>query len=116
MDCGQRYPSYVMQFDHVRGVKLFDVGAFAATNRPLTHLHREIAKCEVVCANCHAERTHRRRIDKLAAEAASVDSRRSEPGEAGAQPTLFLDSCRLTVGYPPRRDLYISHGSLHRSA
>jgi hypothetical protein len=71
-DCELRYPSYVMQFDHVRGVKLFDVGAFTATNRPLIDLDREIAKCEVVCANCHAIRTHRRRMDGLAEEATAM--------------------------------------------
>ena len=28
----------------------------------LARLMAEIAKCEVVCANCHAERTHKRRV------------------------------------------------------
>jgi hypothetical protein len=60
-DCGVRYPTYVMQFDHVRGVKLFDIGARAGQGTiSLVKLRTEIAKCEVVCANCHAERTYQR--------------------------------------------------------
>jgi hypothetical protein len=59
-DCCKKYPSWVMQFDHVRGVKRSNVGELVryGSVRVLQH---EIAKCEVVCANCHAERTHRRR-------------------------------------------------------
>lgn len=60
-DCKQSYPSYVMQFDHL-GDKVFTI---AAINRisSVTKLLAEIEKCEVVCANCHAERTHQRRLD-----------------------------------------------------
>jgi len=47
-----------MQFDHVRGVKSFGIGG-RVTSRVET-LAAEIAKCDVVCANCHAERTHGR--------------------------------------------------------
>ena len=55
-DCGQRYPYYVMDFDHGASEKCFNIGATGHTrNRPA--LHAEIAKCEVVCANCHRERT-----------------------------------------------------------
>lgn len=53
-DCGQRYPPYVMDFDHTGDNKEFNVSArYIATSRLLA----EIAKCEVVCANCHRERT-----------------------------------------------------------
>ena len=56
IDCGKRYPPYVMDFDHVNGEKKFNVGKFGAlsTERVLA----EIAKCEVVCANCHRIRTY----------------------------------------------------------
>lgn len=55
-DCGNVYPPYVMHFDHVRGEKLFNIG-----NRitiAMSRLLAEIAKCDLVCANCHAIRTH----------------------------------------------------------
>lgn len=59
-DCGIQYPYYVMQFDHL-GDKEFTI-ATDGVRFSLKRLHAEIAKCEVVCANCHAERTHQRRV------------------------------------------------------
>jgi hypothetical protein len=56
-DCGVEYPYYVMQFDHLSD-KEFTIGSFK--NVSIKKLLAEIAKCEVVCANCHAERTHAR--------------------------------------------------------
>jgi hypothetical protein len=58
-DCGQRFASYVMDFDHVRGEKAFDIG-HNAYSRGMKALLLEMSKCEVVCANCHRERTHAR--------------------------------------------------------
>ena len=57
MDCDILYPYYVMQFDHVRGKKSFTIGSHFA-NYSLSSLQQEIDKCDVVCANCHMERTH----------------------------------------------------------
>ena len=61
-DCGVKYPYYVMDLDHRQGE--CKLGNFAAVIRwgALTEnsLRLEIAKCEVVCANCHRMRTHRR--------------------------------------------------------
>lgn len=56
-DCGKRYPHYVMDFDHVREGKLANVSNLAKGN--VDTLLAEIAKCDVVCANCHRERTYR---------------------------------------------------------
>lgn len=59
-DCGVRYPFYVMQFDHL-GDKTFNIGMQGRNgNVSWAKLSREVAKCEVVCANCHAERTYQR--------------------------------------------------------
>lgn len=59
-DCGGCFPYYVMDFDHVDGTKKrFDVGR--ARKYSLAEIRREIAKCELVCANCHRIRTHERR-------------------------------------------------------
>ena len=62
-DCGVRYPAHIMQFDHVRGKKEFDIGA--GHGRALQKLKDEMAKCDVVCANCHEDRTHKRRQQAL---------------------------------------------------
>src|SRR5262249_4007125 len=62
-DCGQRYPHYVMDFDHRRGEKkCFAIAnAMGQTRISAKRLLAEIAKCDVVCANCHRVRTYLRR-------------------------------------------------------
>lgn len=57
-DCGVPYPYYVMDFDHVRGEKRECVSILKAQGRPKEMILEEIAKCDLVCANCHRERTH----------------------------------------------------------
>lgn len=59
-DCGNRYPPYVMDFDHVGGVKLYNVSQMAPRDGSLIRIQAEIDKCEVVCANCHRVRTFNR--------------------------------------------------------
>lgn len=59
MDCGVKYPYYVMQFDHNGAdAKLNNVSYFVGYSRE--HIAKEAAKCDVVCGNCHAERTYKR--------------------------------------------------------
>jgi hypothetical protein len=56
-DCGRIYPPEVMQWDHLPGTeKLADVSLI----RSREAVFAEIAKCELVCTNCHAIRTFRR--------------------------------------------------------
>jgi hypothetical protein len=56
-DCGESDP-VVLEFDHL-GDKLFDIGA-ALPYRSWQSILEEIAKCDVVCANCHRRRTYKR--------------------------------------------------------
>lgn len=58
-DCKNQYPYYVMQFDHVRGIKIANVSRLV-TDRRYKMAIEEIEKCDIVCANCHAERTFQR--------------------------------------------------------
>ncbi len=58
MDCGQSYAPYVMDFDHVRGEKVANVGRLVTRGKPLNMIMDEIDKCDLVCANCHRGRTH----------------------------------------------------------
>lgn len=46
----------VLEFDHVRGEKLGEVSQMLG-NVSAAVLQAEIAKCEIVCANCHRIRT-----------------------------------------------------------
>lgn len=60
-DCGIKYPPYVLDFDHRPGeIKLFNVGRTSKAGS-LKRLLEEIAKCDLVCSNCHRERTHNRK-------------------------------------------------------
>jgi hypothetical protein len=60
-DCGQQYPYYVMHFDHLKD-KMGHVATLARSPVSFKRLLIEISKCEIVCANCHAERTHQRGV------------------------------------------------------
>lgn len=57
LDCGLRFPTYVMEFDHVTGEKTGNVSDLVSNSVSLARLQREIDQCEVVCANCHRIRT-----------------------------------------------------------
>ncbi len=56
-DCGNDYPWYVMDFDHRHGEKEFNLSDATHNGRSLETIKEEIAKCDVVCANCHRIRT-----------------------------------------------------------
>ena len=62
MDCKNRFPVCAMQYDHVRGEKSDNVSTMVAEGREWSVIETEIAKCELVCANCHAIRTMERRV------------------------------------------------------
>lgn len=58
-DCKLFYPACVMDFDHIRGMKKANVGKASYTYTwSIDKLKEEIAKCELVCSNCHRIRTH----------------------------------------------------------
>ena len=73
-----------MQFDHVRGPKLFMLGGIDRLGKSLVDIVTEIEKCEVVCANCHSTRTWlRRRVDSVKVagdDALTVAKRTGEDG------------------------------------
>jgi hypothetical protein len=59
-DCGLTYHPAAMQWDHLPGAaKLASVADLCRKNNRRRVLD-EIAKCELVCANCHAVRTFQR--------------------------------------------------------
>lgn len=63
IDCGKQYAPWIMQFDHRDpATKLADVAYLLNRMKSYKILQTEIDKCDVVCANCHAERTHKQRI------------------------------------------------------
>lgn len=57
-DCGVSYPPYVMDFDHRPGTgKSFQISSSVVGGRSLATVQAEIDKCDLVCSNCHRERT-----------------------------------------------------------
>src|SRR5258708_4524801 len=57
-DCGISYPAYVMDFDHL-GDKEETISRIVL-RLSFKRLTAEIAKCEIVCSNCHRMRTFSR--------------------------------------------------------
>jgi hypothetical protein len=62
-DCNKSYPYYVMDFDHVTGIKIFNIANARQKIWSKDKVLKEINKCELVCANCHRERTYKRKCD-----------------------------------------------------
>jgi hypothetical protein len=60
VDCGESDP-IVLEFDHVRGKKIEDVGVLIGRGKSLDVIKSEIEKCEVRCGNCHRRKTARER-------------------------------------------------------
>jgi DNA-binding CsgD family transcriptional regulator len=60
VDCGEMYPYFMLQFDHLHS-KDFQISNYRKHTVSLDKIKKEIDKCEVVCANCHSIRTHMRR-------------------------------------------------------
>ena len=60
MDCGYAVAAVALDFDHRPGEeKLANVANLVTASAE--RLYAEIAKCDVVCANCHRIRTEGRR-------------------------------------------------------
>lgn len=51
----------VLDLDHVRGVKDFDISQAPSRGVSQRRLEDELAKCDALCRNCH----HRRHCDEL---------------------------------------------------
>jgi len=52
VQCGYNKHPAALQFNHTKGEKLFNISQ--DTKRKWDDIINEIAKCEVLCANCHA--------------------------------------------------------------
>jgi len=60
VDCLSDYPYYILDFDHVYGTKVANISQML-NNFSLEDILKEVAKCDVVCSNCHRERTFNRK-------------------------------------------------------
>lgn len=63
LDCGIEYSPWIMQFDHRPDEqKIANVCKIAYSTLDIKKLNAEINKCNILCANCHANRTYLRRL------------------------------------------------------
>lgn len=61
-DCGEFYPPYVLDLDHRDSKnKILNI-AQLVTCGGMARLKVEIEKCDIVCSNCHRERTHQGKL------------------------------------------------------
>ncbi len=68
-DCGLVFHPCAMDFDHVRGQKIDHVSKLSASAISRKRILDELAKCELVCANCHRVRTYNRmREERVSAQ------------------------------------------------
>lgn len=58
-ECGGTFHTCQLDFDHL-GDKEFDIGKAVSVGCSEKKLREEIAKCQVVCANCHRLLTYNR--------------------------------------------------------
>lgn len=56
-DCGHTFPPVCMDFDHLGDDKTQIVSRLVYGNASKARVLAEIAKCELVCSNCHRIRT-----------------------------------------------------------
>ncbi len=54
--CGYNEHPAALEFNHIRGVKLFNISQ--DPKRSMKAILDEIEKCEVLCSNCHRIHTH----------------------------------------------------------
>jgi hypothetical protein len=61
MDCGLYFRHYVLDFDHRPGEeKLMGISLMLTNAFSWVEIQAEMDKCDLVCANCHRERTYGR--------------------------------------------------------
>jgi len=94
-DCGIRRPACVMDFDHRDpSAKRFTLTSGRAALKSRTELQDEVAKCDVVCANCHRLRTRRRHREWLSTREPSTSPRIREHRERWRYHADLLDRIR----------------------
>lgn len=65
VDCREKYPHYMLEFDHLPGHQKLGSPTDMARNYNMQKALEEVTKCDIVCANCHKIRTWQRYVDTL---------------------------------------------------
>lgn len=85
VDCNTTFPPECMDFDHVVGDKVAGIAYMISRSYPRDSIVAEMAKCELVCANCHRIRTRRRYAEDQVktAEGYKMAKRTNSTNDAG---------------------------------
>jgi hypothetical protein len=59
-DCKGSFPFYILDFDHAYGKKVANIGQMI-DYFSIEDIMKEVSKCDIVCSNCHRERTYQRK-------------------------------------------------------
>jgi hypothetical protein len=63
-DCGGTFPIICMDFDHLdANTKICNLATLVGDGYSKERILAEIAKCDLVCSNCHRIRTEKRRLN-----------------------------------------------------
>jgi len=105
-DCKQFYPPVVMDFDHLpQFKKTKGIAHLIRNTHSMESIIKEIAKCELVCANCHRIRTSSRSKSVFTA---GIEGNWSKPPARTTRYvwSLFVNPFNLHSG-PPRATIVI---------
>jgi len=78
LDCKNKYPFYVLDFDHTRGHKVANIGQML-DYFSIEDIMKEVAKCDIICSNCHRTRTYLRKNDRASINQNSLKNIDSAP-------------------------------------
>lgn len=65
LDCGRYEHFCAMDYDHVRGIKKYEIARAYNFVTSIESLKKELSKCKLVCAVCHRKRTFKRSSHRL---------------------------------------------------
>ena len=85
-DCRENYPPFVMQFDHRDGSTKTHLLSQMAGRAGTESILAEAAQCDIVCVNCHRQRTYDRRSAQIAGVAQLEERLPSKQDVAGSNP------------------------------
>jgi hypothetical protein len=95
VDCGQRFAPHAMDFDHRDPrEKSFTICSSRASLKNRDLILAEVAKCDVVCVNCHRLRSRTRHRAWLASRTASTNGRIEEQRARWRYQADVLDQMR----------------------
>ena len=108
-DCENKFPACCMDFDHrPQETKVACVGTLVLT-RTLEEVEAEIAKCDLVCANCHRIRTQARSAHRRAAIGRELKlglkTQRAIAKEFGTSEGLVSALRSAAAGITPKKQL-----------